>query len=338
MKTHLSCALLALAAAAQAALPTSGLPSGDYPIAAHVSADTFNASKLGQAINLATAADTTDADTTLKVKERLGLDLNKDLRDLTLLAKVKDGSPALSAVIRGKFDKSRIEGFATSRKVPHKTVGGLKAWDAAALLAQVADESAQPEEKPDAHVVVLDNSTLLLASDSELPAAIAAAKANLPWKHAGLAEAVTKAANAWLVIAADIQAIEKLNASGDPDSQPSGAKTGNLAFGEGAKDVQVRLNADFVSEAKAKDALAQLQGLLGFAQLGLMPNEEDSADDARNKRDLLALVKGLKVEGSGDKLSISLDYPVQKAVEAMLKALAEGKAQAGAAAPAPKGK
>jgi hypothetical protein len=330
MRTQLSCALLALAAAAQAALPTSGLPSGEYPIAAHVSAESFATTKLGKAAELAQTGDKDNAEINRKVRERLGLDLNKDLRDFTVQAKMKDGSPSFCGLVRGKFDKSKIEGFATSRKVPHKAVAGLKAWDAAQLLAQVGDEPIGAGEESDLHVVVLDNSTLILANEAEIPAAVAAAKANLPWKHAGLAEAVSKASNAWLVLAADIQAIEKL--SDDPDAAPSGAKTGNIGLGEDAKNVQVRVNADFVSEAKAKESLAQLQGLLGFAQLGLMPDEEDSAEDAKNKRELQGLLQGLKVESAGNKLSISLDYPVQKAVEALLKAVAEAQA-AGAGAP-----
>jgi hypothetical protein len=334
MRTHLSCALIALAAAAQAALPTSGLSSGDYPLAAHVSAEAFAATKLGKALELAHAGDKENTDLTRKVKDRLGLDLNKDLRDITLQAKLKEGSPSLSGLIRGKFDKSKIEGFATSRKVAHKTIAGLKAWDLSQLLAQVSDETPDPKETADAHVIILDNSTLILASEAELAGAVAAAKANLPWKHAGLSEAVAKASKAWLVVAADVQAIEKLNADDDPDATPSGAKTGNIGLGEDARNVQVRANADFVSEAKAKESLAQLQGLLGFAQLGLMPNQEDSAEDAKNKRDLLLLVQGLKVEGSGNKLSVSLDYPVEKAIEALLKAIAEGKAQSAG----PKGK
>ena len=339
MNTHLSCALLALAAAAQAALPTSGLPTGDYPLAAHISAEAFNSTKLGQALNLASAANAENARTTRQVKERLGLDLNKDLRDLTFQFRMSPGgSPAIAGLVRGKFDKAKIESFAAANKVPHKVVAGLKAWEGDRLLKAVTEDTEPDNSKSEEefYVVIVDGTTLLVADQTLLADAVAAAKANLPWKHAGLAEAVASASNAWLVAAADVQAIEKLNVSDDPDSQPSGAKTGNLAAGENAKDIQVRLNADFVSEAKAKDALAQLQGLIGFAQLGLMSNEEDTPEDAKNKRDLLALVQGLKVTNKGTKLALSLDYPVDKALETLLKAIVE--AQAGALAPTPKGK
>lgn len=335
MKTHLSCALLALVAAAQAALPTSGLPTGEYPVAIHVSAETLNATKLGQALNLAFSADPENAETVRKVKERLGYDLTKDLRDLTFQGTIKDGESNWSGILRGRFDKARIESFAASRQIPGKTVSGLKAWEGDRLLKALADDPEPDNSKDDRefYVVILDGSTLLIADETMLAPAVAAAKSNLPWKHAGLAEAAASASNAWLVAAADVQAIEKLNASGDPDSRPSGAKTANLALGEGAQDVQVRINADFLSEKKAKEALAQLQGLLGLAQLGLAPSDEDTPEDARNKRDLQLLIQGLKVTGNGAKLAVSLDYPVSKAVEALLKAVAEGKAQAAGAAP-----
>lgn len=339
MNTHLSYALLALAAAAQAALPTSGLPSGDYPIAAHLSAETLNATKLGQALNLASSSEPENAETLRKVKERLGLDLNKDLRDLTFQGTMKDGESNWSGILRGRFDKAKIESFAASRQIPSKTVSGLKAWEGDRLLKALTDDTEPDNSKDEGefYVVILDGSTLLLADEPMLAPAVAAAKSNLPWKHAGLAEAVASASNAWLVVAADVEAIEKLNASGAPDSQPTGAKTGNLALGENAADIQVRINADFVGEKKAKEALAQLQGFLGLAQLGLVPSDEDTPEDARNKRDLQLLVQGLKVTGSGTKVAVSLDYPVNKAVETLLKTIAEGKAQAAGAA-APKGK
>lgn len=334
MRSHLSCALLALVAVAQAALPTSGLPAGDFPFAAHISAEAFNGTKLGQALNLASAANPENAETTRQVKERLGLDLNKDLRDLTFQFRMSPGgSPDIAGVVRGTFNKAKIESFAEASKVPHKVVAGLKAWEGDRLLKAVADDKEPDNSKSDEefYVVIVDGTTLLVADETLLAESVAAAKANRPWRHDGLAEAVASASNAWLVAAADVQAIEKLNPSDDPESQPSGAKTGNLATGENAKDIQVRLNADFVSEAKAKDALAQLQGLIGFAQLGLMPNEEDTPADAQNKRDLLGVVQGLKVTNNGTKLALSLDYPVEKALQALLKALAE--AQGGASAP-----
>lgn len=338
MRNPLSCALLALAAAAQAALPTSGLPSGDFPVAAHVSAENFNATKLGRAFNLAAESDAENAASSRKVRERLGIDLGKDVRDLTILARLSAaGEPDFCGLLRGRFDKSKIESFAASRQVPSRAVAGLKAWEGDRLIKAVLDDPEPDNSKSDEefYVVILDGSTLLVADQSLLAEAVAAAKANQQWRHAGLAQAVASASNAWFVIAADVLAIEKAKAtSGDPDEKPSGAKTANAAIGEGAADIQARVNVDFVSEAKAKEALAQLQGLLGFAQLGLMPNPEDSPEDAKKKQDTLQFVQALKVTGSGTQLSASLDYPVEKAVVALLSAVAEAKAQSAA----PKGK
>lgn len=344
MRNPLSCALLALAAAAQAALPTSGLPSGDFPVAAHVSLENFESTKLGKALELATAGDTENAEVIRKTKERLGLDLNNDLRDVTfLVAKSKDEavSAHYSGLLRGRFDKAKIEAFAASRKIPSKTVSGLKAWEGDRLLKAVTDDPEPDNSKDNGefYVVILDGSTLVVADEPMLAAAVAAAKSNLPWRHAGLAEAATSASNAWLMIAGDISAIEKEEAAQNPEAKPSGAKTMNIGLGESASDLQLRVNADFVSEAKAKEALAQLQGLIGFAQLGLLPNEEDTAEEAKKKRDLLVLVQGLKTSVKGTKGSLSLDYPVDKAVVALLAAIAEAKAQGGAAGTsAPKGK
>jgi hypothetical protein len=337
MYPALTCALVALAAAAQAALPTSGLPSGDHAIAAHISAETFYASKIGKALELAADKDAKEEPNIRKLRESLGIDLEKDIRDATIVGKITSGNPDISGLIRGRFNKDKIEGFASSRKVPHKTVAGLKAWKADSLIEAVLGESAEAAEEdgPVLYVVIVDGSTLVLASDTMLASAVAAAKDNKPWKHAGLTEAAATTSNAWVMVAADVQAIEKLSAADDPDAKPSGAKTASLGLGEDAKNLLVRLNATFVDAAKAKDAIAQFQGLVGFAQLGLMANPDDSPEDAANKVIGRQLLQSLKSSVDGTKASISIDYPIEKAVIAMLKALAEANSQAEAA---PKGK
>jgi hypothetical protein len=336
MYPALTCALVALAAATQAALPTSGLPSGEHAIAAHISVETFYASKIGKALELAAGKDAKEEPNIRKLRESLGINLEKDIRDATIVGKINSGSPDISGLIRGRFNKDKIEGFASSRKIPHKTVAGLKAWKADSLMEAVLgnlDEAA--EDGQVLYVVIVDGSTLVLASETMLASAVAAAKDNKPWKHAGLTEAAATTSNAWVIVAADVQAIEKLSAADDPDAEPSGAKTASLGLGEDAKNLLVRLNATFVDAAKAKDAIAQFQGLVGFAQIGLMANPDDSPEDAANKVIGRQLLQSLKSSVDGAKASISIDYPIEKAVLAMLKALAEANSQAGEA---PKGK
>jgi hypothetical protein len=75
--------------------------------------------------------------------------------------------------------------------------------------------------------------------------------------------------------------------------------------------------------------------VVGFAQLGLVANPDDSPEDAANKVIGRQLLQSLKSSVDGTKASITIDYPIEKAVIAMLKALAEANSQTEAA---PKGK
>ncbi len=330
MKNLITSALIAFVAFAQAALPTSGLPNSNAPFVAHISFENAAKTSLGKIVlDEATKAQTQEKPA--KLIERLGIRIT-DIRDLTLLGNPTDNAASVVALIRGRFSKSKIEGFAASKNVPFKTVAGFKAWDANRLGAAVADEAAAPSTPGEAaiFIIVADDSTLLAATEDQLTIAAEALKANKPWNHAALSAGLGSVTQGWLAVNVDIQTMEAREAAANPQaaSQPSGAKTAVIALGENASDVQLRVAAQFVSEQKATEQITQLKGLIGFAQLGLMPAAEDSPDDKQKKSDLLSLVQRLKIEQAGDKGTFSVDYPAAKLSGILREQIAEAAQEA----------
>ena len=331
MRHLLTCAFVALVAAAQAALPTSGLSNTEYPVVIHLSVEDAAKTKVGK-IFLAEAEKKESEPEGRKTVEKLGI-RTRDLRDITVLIKPgQNGEAIVVGMARGTFDKARIESFATLAGVTSKTFSGLKGWDANQLTAATsgakAPESAAAGDS--AYLIVVDNTTLLFASDeAALADAAATLKANKPWNNPGLTAALSSVTHGWIGLSADVLAVESEEAKENPEAKPSGAKTATLALGENATDLQVRVAATFVSEAKATEGISQLKGLLGFAQIGLMPSADDTPEQAKQKGDTLALVQRLKVEQKGANGSISLDYPSDKAGEFVAKQIAEAVSTAG---------
>ncbi len=329
MRHLLTGALLALVAAAQAALPSSGLPNGNHPFVVHVSLEAADKTQVGKLL-----VDELDrqfkADKEAnRSAELLGLSGIRDIRDITLLADPSDNDKLrVIGLLRGKFNKSKIEAFATDKKVASRNVAGLKAWSASGLdTAFGAVGVPKPAADQEFFLIVADDSTLLIADEASLLGAAEALKANKPWKHATLPGAMAAINGGWMAAHVDVLAMEAAQAANaDPaqPSQPSGAKTLALAAGESASDLQLRGDLTFVSAAKANEAVTQAKGLLGFAQLGLMPSPEDTPEDAAKKADLLALVQRLKIEQLGDRATLDISYPAAKAAELMKKEIADG--------------
>ena len=326
MKHLLTCALIALVAAARAALPTSGLPSGEAPVVIHFALDAAAKTAVGKvALEEADKALAKDAGGA-KLSERLGIRV-ANLRDLTVIANPQpDGNGnRVVALVRGNFDKAKIEAFAASKGVPYKTVSGFKAWEADRLFKAVADD-ASPDNSissDEGYLIVADDTTLLAADDSMLLAAAEALKANKAWSHPGLAAGLAGVTNGWFGISADVAAMEAREVAANPAARASGAKSVNIAFGEKGADAQLRVLAQFVSEQKATEQITQLKGLLGFGQISLMPADQDSPEDARKKADLLGLVQRIKIEQDGDKGTFSVDYPAAKVVENVREMIAD---------------
>jgi len=146
MKPILLTALLAFSTIASAGLPTSGLPSGNTDIAVHVSNETLDKTQIGKALTDAFTGEIDANKVVIALKSELGFELDEDFRDLTVVAKAGD-EKSFVALVRGKFNKARIEAFAATNKVPNHTVKGLKAWDARALGDAIAKAAGTESSK-----------------------------------------------------------------------------------------------------------------------------------------------------------------------------------------------
>jgi hypothetical protein len=329
MRHLLTCAALAVVSAAQAALPTSGLPTADHPLVIHVSLEAADKTKMGKVmVDEIDRQSKADANAQRQF-ELMGISGIRDLRDITLLMTPGDGAGSrLVGLLRGKFNKAKIEGFATEKKVALRTVAGLKAWSANGLDAALGVLGGPASADGQFFLIVADDTTLVVADEASLLGAAEALKANKPWKQADLAGSLAAVTGGWMTARVDVLAMEAAAAANadpaQPAEQPSGAKTFTFAAGENASDIQLRGDMSFVSSQKATEAVTQARGLLGFAQLGLMPAEEDSPEDAAKKADLLAIVQRLKLEQTGDRASLDILFPAAKAADLLRKQVAEG--------------
>ena len=271
----------------------------------------------------------------MALKNELGFELDEDFRDLTVTATAGD-EKSFVALVRGKFNKARIEAFATTQKVPNRTVKNLKAWDARAFsdaIAKVAGtETAKGNPNMTVELVIVDGSTIVVAEASNIERAVIAATSGSAWKHAGLSAAASAVQNGWLLISANVAAIENAEAAKrkpDPAASPeakaalakrSGLKTVTVALGENATDVTLRVHADFVDEAAAKKNISQAKGMLGFGSMLTMPAEGDSAEVAANKASGADLIRRISITQTGATGDASLDYPIQKLAQAIVRA------------------
>jgi hypothetical protein len=335
MNPILLTALIAFSAVASAGLPTSGLPSGSTDIAVHVSNETLDKTQIGKALTGAFTGEIDANKVVIALKNELGFELDEDFRDLTVVAKAGD-EKSFVALVRGKFNKARIEAFAATNKVPNHNVKGLKAWDARALgdaIAKAAGtESSKENPNMTVELVIVDGNTVVVAEASNIERAVAAATSNTPWKHAGLSTADASVKNGWLLVSANVAAIEEAEAAKrksvatDPPeaktalAKRSGVKAVILALGENATDVTLRVHADFVDEAAAKKNISQAKGMLGFGSMLTMPADGDSAEAAANKATGSDLIRRITITQNGAAGDATLDYPIQKLAQSIVRA------------------
>lgn len=335
MKPILLTALLAFSAIASAGLPTSGLPSGNTDIAVHVSNETIDQTQIGKALTNAFLGEIEANNVVIALKNELGFVLDEDFRDLTVIAKAGD-EKSFIALIRGKFNKARIEAFAATNKVPNRTVKGLKAWDARALGEAIAKAAGTEASKENADVsvelVIVDGNTVVAAEASNIERAVTAATSSKAWKHAGLSTAEASVKNGWLLISANVAAIEEAEAAKrKPDAttstegkaslaKRSGVKAVILALGENATDVTLRINAEFVDEAAAKKNISQAKGMLGFGSMLTMAADGDSAEVAANKATGADVIRRINITQNGAVGNATLDYPIQKLAQTIVRA------------------
>ena len=335
MKPILLTALIAFSAVVSAGLPTRGLPSGNTDIAVHISNETIDNTQIGKALTDAFLGEIEANTVVIALKNELGFVLDEDFRDVTVVAKAGD-EKSVTALIRGKFNKARIEAFAAANKVPSRTVKGLKAWDAQAFGNAVAKAAGSEPDKSNpsitAELVIVDGNTIVAAETSNIERAVTAATSSNPWKHTGLSTAEASVKNGWLLISANVAAIEEAEAAKrKPDAttstegkaalaKRSGVKAVILALGENATDVTLRINAEFVDEAAAKKNISQAKGMLGFSSMLTMAADGDSAEVAANKATGADLIRRITITQNGATGDATLDYPIQKLAQTIVRA------------------
>jgi len=334
MRLLLASLFLALSlGSAQAALNTDSLPAGSVAIVG-VDISAFRASKVGQAVEKLASMKAKDLEASRKLSEQLGIDSQKDLQDLVVAiypgadGKVAEKNASGVVLIRGKFVPATIDAFGAKHGIASKTVGKHKAWEASTFIEKVSGEKPKDNAK-DAYVVAHSASLVIVASEEFLERALAAADRNekstpLP---AAVASKFAAAQQGWFYLYADASKMQ--NAKEDV-----GAEDISLVLGENATDLQLAITAAFVTAEKASTMRKQIKGLQAFAMIGLSNDDGKSAEEKANLALLSELVQKIRIGGEGKLATLDLDYPADKAVQAISKVIE--KAQKAPGAPAAK--
>ena len=321
MRRLLAPLLLSLSlASAQAALNTDSLPAGAVGIVS-VDIAAFRASKVGQAVEKLAGLKTKDLEASRKLNEQLGIDSQKDLQDLVVAiypgpdGKVAEKNASGVVLIRGKFVPATIDAFGAKQGIASKTVGKHKAWEASTFIEKVSGEKPKDNAK-DAYVVAHSASLVIVASEAFLERALDAADRNeksnpLP---AAVASKFAAAQQGWFYLYADASKMQ--NAKEDV-----GAEDISLVLGENATDLQLAITAAFVTAEKASTMRKQIKGLQAFAMIGLSNDDGKSAEEKANLALLSELVQKIRIGGEGKLATLDLDYPADKAVQAISKVI-----------------
>jgi hypothetical protein len=301
---------------AQAALNTESLPAGAAGV---ISMDitTFRASKVGQAIEKLASMKAKDLEASRKLSDKLGIDSKKDLQDLVVAiypgpdGKVAEKNASAVVLIRGKFLPATIDAFGAKNGITAKNVGKHKAWEAGAFIEKLTGEKPKEDAK-DAYVVAHSESLMIVASKEFLERALAAAdrreqSALLP---AAVASKFAAARQSWFYLYVDASKMQAAKAE-------VGAEGISLVLGENATDLQLAVAASFATDEKASAMRKQIKGLQAFAMFGLMNDDGKSPDEKANLALLSELVQKVRIGGDGKQATLDLDFPADKAVQAI---------------------
>ena len=319
---------------AQAALNTEGLPAGSVAIVG-IDLTALRTTKVGQAVEKLASMKGKDLEISRRLSEQLGIDTKNDLHDLVIAiypgadGKVAEKSASGVVLIRGNFLPVRINSFGKSNNIPSKTVGQHQAWEASAFIEKLSGEKPKEDAK-DAYVVAHSENLVVIASAEFLERALVAAdrKEKSVQIPAAVAAKFAAAQNGWLTLYGDATKMPNTK-------QEVGVEDLSLVLGENATDLQLAIAAGFVSPEKASTMRKQIKGLQVFAMIGLSADDEKSPDEKENLAILSELVQKIRIGGEGKQVTLDLDYPADKAVKAIVKAV-EKTQQLAAPAPAAK--
>jgi len=320
MRRLLALILLLSVSSAQAELNTESLPAGAAGIVG-MDLKAFQASKVGQAFEKLGGVKANQLEATRKLSEQLGIDSKKDLHEIVIAVypgadgKVSENDASGIVLIRGKFLPARINAFGQANNIPSKTAGKYQAWEAGAFIEKISGEKPKDNAK-DAYIVAHSDNLVIIASTQFLERALASAdrrekSALLP---SNVAAQFAAARASWFTLYADATKMK--------DAKPEvGAESLSLVLGENATDLRLASAAGFVSADKASLMRKQLAGLQAMATIGLLNADGKSPEEKENLTLLSELVQKIRLGGEGKTATLELDFPIDKAVQALSKAI-----------------
>lgn len=268
-----------------------------------------------------------------KLKAELGIDPNKDIKDVTVsLATPAAGaatSPdammqeAFTMQVRGKFDQAKLLAIPKNHPEVKANKLGKHTWFSVSDLDKAFGDKGKAKtgngKKPEGCVCPVDSSTILVAADVKgltraldafngkgaykADAKAAKALAGNPFVAAYFSEAFVAAAQAGK---------PKAPAAEGEEAAPE-LKSLVFSLGETAGKLKLAVDAKMNSAAAATQVQAQLAMFQGFAQMGMSQSKpEDSAQEKADKAFGLSVVQALKIAAVEDSITADFAYPAEK--------------------------
>ncbi len=206
-----------------------------------------------------------------------GLDLEKEIKDATGLDLSSPdiafaggmygalaSNPDFVVIIRGRYDRGRLDSYCATKGVRAAQAGGLKGWDLPDLVNALGRSGPSDRRENDSPAVFpYDASTLVLVKPSRSAAVFAALKGSAPSFKPGADASGTAAAvgKGYLYLSAD-----KSLMPAEPNDQ-SGFNGLAAAMGEKGDSQVMKLEVRFTGPDKAAPFAMQAQGMVAMLPL-----------------------------------------------------------------------
>lgn len=336
--------LTPLAASAE---PLKGIPA-DVDVGMHISYDEAAKSKLQptmQALQkrvekITQEADPAGAQRNKELMERLGIkpdashtvDIGVRVNKGKAVAEDEEtASPEFNVYIVARLDlrKAALDAFAKDQGVGPVVMGDVSGWESGKLVGAIMKVLAAeggPSEMIESMlleyaVVMPEDNVLILCPVRDLTKTVAC------WRGKGTsyelpAVARTLVANTPLAHTQGHIAMRKMQATLDPESlktDKAGLKDLAVVMGEDAKSILIRVNANFLDEAKAKLGAQQINATLALGNLATAEEETDDSDTKYFKGEAAVLMSGISVKQEGSIVAMHAAYPLENAKTLLTK-------------------
>ncbi len=258
-------------------------------------------------------SDLAGLDIQKEIKDATGLDLSSpDISFAGGMYGALASTPDFVLIIRGPYDRSRLDSFCAAQGVKAAQAAGFKGWELPDLVNALGKSpTAQKREVDPPAVFPYDARTLVLVKPSRAAGVFASLKGSAPSYQPGSDASATTAAvgKGYLYLSAD-----KSLMPAEPNDQ-SGFNGLAAAMGEKGDSQVMKLEVRFTAPDKAAPFAMQAQGMMAMLPLMVAgdPTAPKSPADQAKAKLVSDFVSGIgPVEHKGDRVVFSANWSTER--------------------------